>query len=117
MADADSVNSVPRGKPKSGRVWKRTKLIRFSDMTRVKSQKTSWTLKMERKAEKQATKMMQQQLRDEKKAKQEALRLRREQNIKRKLENERKSEIVQPVKNTAKMRRMKKKQLRKIEKR
>ncbi|KAK7087401.1 coiled-coil domain-containing protein 86-like [Littorina saxatilis] len=119
MDSTEKVESadIPRGKPKSGRVWKKLKTTRFSDNTRVKSQKTSWAVKMKRKEEDKAAKAIQQRLIDEKKAKKEALKMRREQNAKNRLENERKSEIVQPIKNTRKIKKMKKKTLRKIEKR
>ncbi|XP_026876240.2 coiled-coil domain-containing protein 86 [Electrophorus electricus] len=108
---------VPLGKPKSGRVWKDRNKQRFSALLRDKPLRSSWQKKMEAKREKEIVKKYSQQLADEKARKKEEKRTRREENLRRRAENERKAEIVQVIRNTAKLKRMKKKQLRKIEKR
>ncbi|XP_067296982.1 coiled-coil domain-containing protein 86 [Pseudorasbora parva] len=109
--------TVPFGKPKSGRVWKERKKQRFSALLRDKPLRTSWEKKMEAKREKQQVKQYHQQLKDEQAKEKEDKKKRRAENLRRRAENERKAEIVQVIKNTAKIKRMKKKQLRKIEKR
>ncbi|KAK3606526.1 hypothetical protein CHS0354_041482 [Potamilus streckersoni] len=108
---------TPRGKPKSGRTWKSPKNSRFSEITRDKPLKTSWANKMKKKAELKSIREYEKRLKDEKAKEFEQKRQRKEENKRRRLENERKAEIVQPVKNTAKIKRMRKKQLRQIEKR
>ncbi|KAI1887597.1 hypothetical protein AGOR_G00191940 [Albula goreensis] len=108
---------VPLGKPKSGRVWKDRNKQRFSALLRDKPLRTSWEKKMETKREKELVKKYALQLKEEKAREKEEKRKRREENLKRREENERKAEIVQVIRNTAKIKRMKKKQLRKIEKR
>ncbi|XP_056312468.1 coiled-coil domain-containing protein 86 [Danio aesculapii] len=110
-------NVVPLGKPKSGRVWKDRKKQRFSALLRDKPLCTSWEKKMEAKREKQQVKLYHQQLKDEQAREKEEKKKRRAEHLKRRAENEKKAEIVQVIKNTAKIKRMKKKQLRKIEKR
>jgi len=110
-------NAVPFGKPKSGRVWKDRKTQRFSALLRDKPLRTSWEKKMEARREKELVKKYQLQLKEEKDREKQEKRKRREENLKRRAENERKGEIVQVIHNTAKIKRMKKKQLRKIEKR
>lgn len=108
---------VPLGKPKSGRVWKDRNKQRFSALVRDKPLCTSWQKKMDAKREKELLKQYSLQLKEQKDRQKEEKRKRREDNLKRRAENERKAEIVQVIKNTAKIKRMKKKQLRKIEKR
>ncbi|TKS68279.1 Coiled-coil domain-containing protein 86 [Collichthys lucidus] len=108
---------IPLGKPKSGRVWKNRNKQRFSAVVRDKSLCSSWEKKMAAKRDKDLVKQYASQLKEEKAKQKEDKRKRREENLKRRAENERKSEIVQVIRNTTKIKRMKKKQLRKIEKR
>ncbi|XP_029010447.1 coiled-coil domain-containing protein 86 [Betta splendens] len=108
---------IPLGKPKSGRVWKDRNKKRFSALVRDKTLCTSWQKKMEAKREKDLVKQYCSQLKEEKARQKEEKRKRTEENLKRRAENERKAEIVQVIRNTAKIKRMKKKHLRKIEKR
>ncbi|XP_022078161.2 coiled-coil domain-containing protein 86 [Acanthochromis polyacanthus] len=108
---------IPLGKPKSGRVWKNRNKQRFSALVRDKPLCSSWEKKMAAKREKELVKQYSLQLKEEKNRQKEEKRKRREENLKRREENERKAEIVQVIRNTAKIKRMKKKQLRKIEKR
>ncbi|MBN3312675.1 CCD86 protein, partial [Atractosteus spatula] len=113
---ADQV-AVPLGKPKSGRVWKDRNKQRFSAMLRDKPLRSSWEKKMEERRERDRVKGLARQLQEEKAREKEERRKRQEENQKRRLENERKAEIVQVIRNPAKMKRMKKKQLRRVEKR
>ncbi|XP_036068433.1 coiled-coil domain-containing protein 86 isoform X2 [Oryzias melastigma] len=108
---------IPLGKPKSGRVWKDRSKQRFSALLRDKPLCSSWEKKMEAKREKELLKAYALKLKEENARQKEDKRKRREENLKRRAENERKAEIVQVIRNTTKIKRMKKKQLRKIEKR
>lgn len=105
-----------RGKPKSGRVWKNTK-TRFSSIVKTKGIRNSFkrkeALREELKRVKEASKLILATKQEEKELKKQ----RRRENLQRKEENKRKSEIVQVIKNTSKIKRMKKKQLRQIQKR
>ncbi|XP_012737644.2 coiled-coil domain-containing protein 86 [Fundulus heteroclitus] len=114
---ARQIPAVPLGRPKSGRVWKDRNKQRFSALVRDKPLCSSWEKKMQAKREKDLMKQYTAKLKDDKAQKKEEKRKRREENLKRRAENERKAEIVQVIRNTAKIKRMKKKQLRRIEKR
>uniref|UniRef100_W5LXT6 Coiled-coil domain-containing protein 86 n=1 Tax=Lepisosteus oculatus TaxID=7918 RepID=W5LXT6_LEPOC len=113
---ADQV-AVPLGKPKSGRVWKDrnkqsgTHMPHESPVLRWPG--GNWLCRRITDTPPYTTHPTQ---RDEK-TRQHERRKRQEENQKRRLENERKAEIVQVIRNPAKMKRMKKKQLRRIEKR
>ncbi|XP_065291684.1 coiled-coil domain-containing protein 86-like isoform X1 [Dermacentor albipictus] len=111
----DDVEEIPRGVPKSGRVWKSEKK-RFSSMVKDRPLKTSWKFKMEQRAERKALLALDRELKEEKKRKIEEKKKRREENLRRREENAKKAEVVQVIKNTAKIKRMSKKQLRHVKK-
>ncbi|XP_037036922.1 coiled-coil domain-containing protein 86 [Bradysia coprophila] len=109
------VLKIPRGKPKSNRPWKEVKQ-KFSNIKKsiYRSPKDK---KDEFRNDMKHIKELSRSIKENRKQENEVKRQRREENAKKKLENERRSEIVQVIKNPAKLKRMKKKALRKIEKR
>ena len=81
------------------------------------SLKSSWAHKMRVKADKEQVKMRQNEIRaDIATSKAEKAQEKKEREERRKI-NEKKGEVVQPIRNTAKIKRMKKKELKRIEKR
>uniref|UniRef100_A0A8C3YW80 Coiled-coil domain-containing protein 86 n=1 Tax=Catagonus wagneri TaxID=51154 RepID=A0A8C3YW80_9CETA len=113
----EEVPVIPKGKPKSGRVWKDRSKKRFSQMVQDKPLRTSWQRKVKERQERKLTKDFARHLEEEKERRRQEKKQRRAENLKRRLENERKAEIVQVIRNPAKLKRAKKKQLRSIEKR
>ncbi|XP_055669391.1 coiled-coil domain-containing protein 86 [Falco peregrinus] len=112
-----AVAAIPRGRPKSGRVWKDPGKKRFSHMIQDKALRTSWARKMKERQERKLVRDLARQLQEGKQREREEKKRRREENLKRRLENERKAEIVQVIRNPLKLKRAKKKQLRRVEKR
>lgn len=117
MKEEVEVPIIPKGKPKSGRVWKDRSKKRFSQMVQDKPLRTSWQRKMKERQEKKLAKDFARHLEAEKERRRQEKKQRRAENLKRRLENERKAEIVQVIRNPAKLKRAKKKQLRSIAKR
>lgn len=108
-------HDIPRGQPKSGRIWK-TQKERFATVKKSVKGKVPAKHFAYREEIKQI-KALSRSIKEERKQQDEEKKQRREENKQRRLENERKSEIVQIIKNPAKLKRMRKKQLRQIEKR
>ncbi|KAJ8713047.1 hypothetical protein PYW08_008351 [Mythimna loreyi] len=105
-----------RGIPKSGRFWK-SKKEKFSTINKTKGLRYSFEKKEALRQEMQKVKELSKQMIAELKQKEIARKERRRQNLQRAEENKRKAEVVQVITNTAKLKRMRKKQLRFIEKR
>ncbi|XP_013111024.1 coiled-coil domain-containing protein 86 [Stomoxys calcitrans] len=108
-------NQIPRGQPKSNRPWKTPK-TKFSTVQKTKPRLT-FEKKMELRNEMRAIKERSKEIKEARKEAAVAKQQRRVENAERRLANERRAEIVQVIKNPAKLKRMKKKQMRLIEKR
>uniref|UniRef100_A0A8B9CZI1 Coiled-coil domain-containing protein 86 n=2 Tax=Anser TaxID=8842 RepID=A0A8B9CZI1_9AVES len=86
-------------------------------MVRDKPLRASWERKVKERQERRLVRELARQLQEGKQREREEKKRRREENLKRRLENERKAEIVQVIRNPTKLKRAKKKQLRRVEKR
>ncbi|KAF7274482.1 hypothetical protein GWI33_012866 [Rhynchophorus ferrugineus] len=109
-------DAVIKGQPRSGRFWK-SERKKFSSVVKSKGLKSTLERRKAQKEKFQRIKEASDQLKAEKKEQEEARKQRRRENMQRQEENRKKSEVVQVVTNTKKLKRMKKKQLRFIEKR
>ncbi|XP_067014903.1 coiled-coil domain-containing protein 86 [Anabrus simplex] len=113
--DEDKLN-IPKGRPKSGRIWKSQK-SRASSLIKSRGIRLSYKQKQVLKQQLKLAKELSRVRKEERERLREEQRQRRRENLKRQEENRRKSEIVQVITNTTKIKRMKKNTLRKIEKR
>ncbi|XP_970528.2 coiled-coil domain-containing protein 86 [Tribolium castaneum] len=107
---------VIRGKPKSGRFWKNEKK-KFSSIIKTRGIRSSFEKKQVLRQELKRIKDASRAIKAAKDEEKEQKKQRRRENLKRQEENRKKSEIVQVITNTSKIKKMKKKQLRYIEKR
>ncbi|CAF0802426.1 unnamed protein product [Adineta steineri] len=114
--EKERLNAIPKGKPKGGRTWKLTK-GRYSAITRPKSLKLTYDERMKMKADLKETRGREKEMWNAVNEKRDKLKQRQKENKERREANERKGEIVQVIKNPAKLKRLKKKALRSIQKR
>lgn len=116
MPKKTTAQIIPKGKPKSGRVWKSEK-TKFSSIIKTRGLKNSFEKKKALREELKRVKEASRAIMAEKQKEKELKKERRRENLKRQEENRKKSEIVQVITNTSKIKKMKRKQLRYIEKR
>ncbi|XP_001355493.2 coiled-coil domain-containing protein 86 [Drosophila pseudoobscura] len=107
--------NVPRGQPKSKRPWKTPKQ-KFSTIKKTVN-RLSFEKKVALRDELRYIKEKSKEIKSQRKEAAVQRHQRRVENAERRLANERRSEIVQVIKNPSKIKRMKKKQMRMIEKR
>ncbi|KAF4321536.1 hypothetical protein BBO99_00001003 [Phytophthora kernoviae] len=113
-----SKTAPPRGRPVSGRTWKKVQKTRFSAQgfkgTKVLS--TTWEEKMIKRTKLKELKDLQAEIKTRRQGERDAKRQAREEKEKRRKENELKSAAVQVISRTHRLKTMSKKQLRNIKK-
>ncbi|KAI8999486.1 hypothetical protein BC832DRAFT_541834 [Gaertneriomyces semiglobifer] len=102
------------GKPVSGRVWKTTQTKRHTSM-KPKMLRQGWAKQMEERRKREMVKSIERELKEQAASEKQRKREEAKERQKRKEENEKKAEVVQQV-SAAKLKRMKKKQLRQLRK-
>mmetsp|Transcript_33069 Transcript_33069/g.53946 ORF Transcript_33069/g.53946 Transcript_33069/m.53946 type:complete len:143 (+) Transcript_33069:64-492(+) len=122
MTVVDSSGGAPnriqlKGKPTSGRVWKkpqkRASTIKTSGTTQLRS---TWAQKMEERKKKDAYKARIEDMKEQKRIEIETRKKEKEEREARRQENEMKATQYQTITKTGKLRGMSKKQLRQIKK-
>ncbi|XP_023014811.1 coiled-coil domain-containing protein 86 [Leptinotarsa decemlineata] len=106
--------SIPKGKPKSGRIWKGEKK-KFSTIIKTRSVHDSFERKEKLRQKLKHVKELSNAIKSAKADEKEKKKERRRANLKRQEENRKKSEVVQVITNTRKLKKIKKKHLRTIE--
>ncbi|XP_003703457.1 coiled-coil domain-containing protein 86 [Megachile rotundata] len=114
--EKSAVQQIPKGRPKSGRIWKEQK-TRFSSIVKTRGIRLSFEKKKKLKEDLKRAKEMTRENKARKQAEKEAKKNRRKANLKRAEENRKKGEVVQVITNTTKLKKIKRKHLRMIEKR
>ena len=113
---SNHLNKMRLGNKKSGRFWKSDR-DRFRSVVKSKGLKESAQKRVAQKQELLRVKAYEKSLKEDVKRLREEKKQRAEENKKKREENAKKNEIVQVIKNPAKIKRMKKKQLRMLAKR
>ncbi|XP_037938560.1 coiled-coil domain-containing protein 86-like [Teleopsis dalmanni] len=108
-------SEIPRGMPKSGRPWKTPK-TKFTSIKKTVN-RNSFEKKLELRNQLRHIKEMSKEIKEQRKEAAVEKHKRRQENAERRLANERRSEVVQIIKNPSKLKRLRKKQMRQIEKR
>jgi rRNA-processing protein CGR1 len=107
---------IPRQKPKSGKFWKAGR-SQFNAIKKDRGPRLTFEQRLKRKEDAEKAKGLAEMMTNKKMQRKQQLRENIEANKKKKEENEKRAEVYQVIKNPAKIKRMKKKQLKLLAKR